>query len=129
MKKFLFAAVAALALVGCGGGGDGVINVAGNWSGTAKVTINGVESKGSGIWAIAQSGNKLTGVSKGDNGSASTLEATIDGNIISGNAYPSNPDNCPSKYVMTVNGNTMTGTSVTYNCTVTLAGTLTLTRQ
>ncbi len=128
MLRRFFIACTAIFLIACGGGGDDV-NVAGNWIGTAKAIVNGVESTGSGTWSISQSGNKLTGVSKGDNGSASTLEATIEGNIISGNAYPSNPNNCPSKYVMTVNGNTMTGTSVTYNCTATVAATLTLTRQ
>jgi hypothetical protein len=129
MKKRLFVVVSALALVACGGGGSDSINVSGNWAGTATGTVDGVTSTGSGTWAISQSGNKITGVSKGDNGSASTLEATIDGNIISGNAYPSNPNNCPSKYVLTVTDNKMTGTSVTYNCTVTIGVTVTLTRQ
>lgn len=129
IKKILASVLVAGALAGCGGGGDDVINVAGNWIGTSTATVNGVQATGSGSLSISQSGDKLTGVSKGDNGSAGTIDGTISGNILSGNVYPSNPNNCPSKFVLTVTDNKMTGTVVTYNCTVTIAGTLTLTKQ
>ena len=129
MKKFLFAAVAALALAGCGGGGgDGAVDLTGDWRGTATITFNGVVSSGSGTWKLAQSGSQVTGVSIGDNGTSSTIDATFNGNTLTGISSPSNPNNCSSQFVLTYNNNTLTGQAVTINCTEYIAATVTLRR-
>jgi hypothetical protein len=128
MKKFLFAAVAALALVGCGGGGDGAVDLTGNWTGTATGTVNGVASSGSGTWKLAQSGSHVTGVSIGDNGTSSTIDATVNGNTVTGISSPSNPNNCSSQFVLTYSNNTLTGQAVTISCTVYASVTVTLRR-
>ena len=129
MKKFLFAAVAALALVCCGGGGGGgAVDLTGNWTGTANVTINGVPTTTSGIWKLAQSGSNVTGVSIGDTGSSATIVATVNGNTLTGIASPSNPNNCSSQFVLTYDNNTLTGKVVSIDCTVFVAATITLKR-
>lgn len=128
MKKFLIAVVAALALVGCGGGGGGDVDLTGNWTGTANVTINGVPTTTSGIWKLAQSGSNVTGVSIGDTGSSATIDATVNGNTVTGISSPSNPNNCSSQFVLTYDNNTLTGQVVSINCTVFVAATITLKR-
>ena len=116
MFRRLFVIGAVSVLAACGGGGGDDVNLSGLWTGTSTGTINGVAATGSGRWTLAQSGSRVTGVSIGDNGLSSTIEATFDGRTLTGISTPSNPNNCSGQFVLTYSNNTLTGQSVTINC-------------
>ena len=128
MFKRVFIASIASILVACGGGGDGSVDVTGNWTGTSSGVLNGEKVTGSGTWRVSQTGSAFTGVSIGDNGTTATIEGTVNGNTVTGKSYPSNPNNCSNQFVLNYSNNTLTGQAVTVSCSVYFAADIVLRR-
>lgn len=117
---------------GCGGStSPSPVSVSGTWTGSvasnrvgagvATVTLNQSGSSLTGTWAAA-----FPDPSNNDSGS---LSGTVSGSGISATLTSSVPGACPYSFTATVNGNQMSGTYATFNCTVAAGGNINLTRQ
>jgi hypothetical protein len=119
-------------LTACGGGSGGgtpAFSYSGEWSGTISDSLAG---SGTVTLTIVQSGSNVAG----------TWQATFAGGSNSGNLVgivdstqaifelnPSDPTACPYDVVATRSGSTMTGTYAAFNCTISISGTLSVTKQ
>jgi hypothetical protein len=131
---FLLTLVACGASAACSGlrspFGPSTPSVSGTWSGT--ITSNQVAGSGPARVTISQTDNNLSGSWSvtGPNGPDSgSLTGSVDGSAVSMTLSPSVPTSCPYTATATVSGNSMTGTYAAFNCTLPVAGGITLTKQ
>ena len=104
--------------------------LSGLWTGTLQSSTSGPAT---GLVTITQIGSSLTGTWSID---ATSLAGASDGSLfgmvtgqdVSIALTPSDPLTCSFGVTATVTGNTITGTYVTFNCTVALSGNISLTR-
>ena len=81
---------------------------------------------------VAQNGSSLTGtwsISAAVQTNSGSLSGSVTGSSLSITLTPSVPTSCPYQLTATVTGNTITGTYASFNCTVAVSGSLTVTRQ
>ena len=126
MLRRFFIACTAIFLIACGGGGDDV-NLSGNWSGSATALTGGSGTVNVTV-SLSQNGSNLVGTFSSTSGNSGQLTGTVSGNSVSIDAKPSNPNNCPAKWVLQYTDNTLTGTTALYNCTVSVSSNITLKR-
>lgn len=117
MKKLLLASLTAFVLAGCGGGGDGGVDLTGRWTGTATATTGGTGTVNV-VLTLSQNGSNVNGTFSSTSGNAGSIVGTVSGSSFSGDLLPSVPTNCPAKVVFIYNNNQLSGTTATYNCTV-----------
>lgn len=127
IKKIVASVLMAVALVACGGGGGDDANLSGNWSGSATA-LTGVSGTVNVTASLSQNGSTVTGTWSSTSGNSGQLNGTVSGNSISIDAKPSNPNNCPAKWVLQYADNTLTGTTALYNCTISVSSNITLKR-
>jgi hypothetical protein len=129
---FLLTLVACVAAA-CGGSssatGPSASSIAGTWSGS--ITSNMAPGSGGAQVSISQTGDSLSGT-WGVNGPTSpdsgSLTGTFNGSAVSMTLSPSVPTSCPYRVTATVSGNSMVGTYAAFNCTLPVAGGITLTK-
>ena len=136
MRSLLLVAV--LLVVGCGNDSPTAptpppFTFTGTWAGSVTWNVEGL-GPGMATVTITQTGTALSGTwattySDATRNSGGAFEGTATGMALSGRIFPGDPNLCPSTVNGTVRGDVMTGTHATYDCSVTAAGTLTLTRQ
>lgn len=118
MKKLLLGILTTLNLAGCGGGGGSSVDLTGNWTGTATGVFNGQTITATARLTLAQSGDIVKGTFSSSSGNSGTVEGTVTGSTVTGNLFPSVPTNCPATFVYFYSNNTLSGQTVSYNCTV-----------
>lgn len=123
--KRLFGVILVLFLAACAS----APNYTGQWIGDVNDTLAGY---GQGNLSINHSGNELSGTwqigfASGINGGS--LQGTVNGNAVSIQLYPSNPNACPFNVTASLSGNTMVGNYASFNCTGVISGTLSMSRQ
>jgi len=111
--------------------GTGLIpfNYAGQWSGTIQDSL-----AGSGVVSatLTQSGTDIGGTWQATfagGGNGGTAVGAINGSQVILELYPSNVSACPYRVVATRSGSTLSGNYAAFNCTGTITGTLTITKQ
>jgi len=133
--RIVFAAILVLGLAACGSssnGGNGTAppSYAGKWSGEVNDTLAG---SGAISANLTQSGDELGGTwqatyadSTSNSGSALGL---INGSDVILELYPSDPTSCPFRVVASRSGNTLEGTYAAFDCTISVSGEVTLTKD
>ena len=119
-------------LAACGGSGSGptAFGYSGTWSGTLNDSIGGA---GTVTATMSQSGSELVGTwqatfaAGGSN--SGTLQGLIRTNDVLIELYPSDPTTCPFALVAQRSGSTLSGTYVAFACTVSVSGTMSITKQ
>jgi hypothetical protein len=127
----LFVSVLLLTLISCGGGDDNELHLRGTYTGTVQDSRAGT---GTIQITLAQSDSSVTGTvqttfANSQFNNSGTFTGTVSGSSVTITFSPSNPTSCPYNATLTVNGNQLTGTYATFNCTVAASGSITLTRQ
>ena len=89
--------------------------------GTATTTISQTGSSLSGTWATVYPDPTFN--------SSGSFSGTASGMSLSGTLSPSDPTDCPYTINATVSGNLMSGTYATFNCTLAVSGSISLTKQ
>lgn len=115
MKKRLFFATIALALVGCGGGSD-------------EVDLTGRWTEGHMVMTLAQNGSNVSGIYTHTDGYAGSIVGTFNGSSLVATLLPSDPKRCQVRITLLYSDNRLSGTGATHNCTGTSSGPITLTR-
>ena len=127
---FALILVGALAACGSGGGGSTAFNHSGNWLGTLNDSVGGA---GTTAATMSQSGSQIVGtwqttfLAGGTN--SGTLQGVIRTNDVLIELYPSNPSTCPFALVAQRSGSTLSGTYAAFNCSVSVSGTMSMTKQ
>lgn len=135
MNKFrlaFFALLAATVLTACGtstSGGSASYNHSGSWAGTIQDSVAGT---GNVTVSMTQSGSDLAGTwqavfASGTNGG--TAIGVVNGSQVVLELYPSSASACPFNVVATRSGDTLSGNYSAFNCTGTITGTLSITKQ
>lgn len=130
LRLALFALLAATVLTACGTSGGSVsYNYGGSWAGTIQDSVAGT---GSVTMSMTQSGTDLAGTwqavfAAGTNGG--TAVGVVNGSQVVLELYPSDVSACPYNVVATRNGDTLSGNYSAFNCTATVTGTLSVTKQ
>jgi hypothetical protein len=125
-------AVLMLTTAACGGdsGNSPSDIIAGTWNGT--ITSN-ISSPGHVTTTLTRSGSRIGGtwsMSDGDgNSNSGSVDGTLSGSSLTLTLNPSDPTTCPFNVTATINGSSMSGTYAAFQCTVSLGGSLTLTKQ
>jgi hypothetical protein len=103
----------------------------GTWNGTAQDSV-----AGAGVFTatLAETLSSLTGTWRiafpqagFDNGGS--LGGTVSGNSAQAELQPSVPKACPFNLTVNITGSTMRGTYASFNCTGTITGSISATRQ
>ena len=128
MIKRIFIAGIASILVACGGGGESEANLTGNWTGTATGVLDGVQGVRTINFALSQNGSTVNGTFNSTSGNAGTVLGSFNGTSFEGSLYPSNPNICPSNFVVFYSDNKLEGTGSTFNCTVAISYTIKIRR-
>lgn len=102
-----------------------VPNIAGHWQGQAQDNTGTYTT----TLTIIQNGQLISGSFSSTSGLSGTLSGTLNGNSADFTMGSSNTRYCSYHAVETFSGNTATGRYNTINCTVSVTGTLRLTRQ
>lgn len=119
-----------LALTACTSGtGPIAFNYGGQWSGTIQDSLagNGIVSA-----TLTQSGSDIGGTWQATfagGGNGGTAVGAINGSQVILELYPSNVSACPYRVVANRSGSTLSGNYAAFNCTGTITGTLTITKQ
>lgn len=119
-----------LALAACTSGtGPVAFNYAGQWSGTIQDSLagNGIVSA-----TLTQSGSDIGGTWQATftgGGNGGTAVGAINGSQVILELYPSNVAACPYRVVATRSGSMLSGNYAAFNCTGTITGTLTISKQ
>jgi hypothetical protein len=135
MKRLFLAivsVVAALVLVGCGGGdsGSSSLDLTGKWFASNTVTVNGVQTTGNITMTLAQTGANVKGIASTSTGLSYSITGTFDGKSFVGDFAPNDAGNCPRKFVLIASSNTLSGTGTTTSaCSTTLTTQLTFAKQ
>ena len=129
---FSLALTLAGVLAACGGGGSGptAFSYSGTWSGTLNDSIGGA---GTATITVSQSGSDLVGTWQSTFAAGGTNSGTLQGLIRTNDVlielYPSDPRTCPFALVAQRSGSTLSGTYVAFDCTVSVSGTMSITKQ
>jgi len=113
-------------LAACTSGG---FSYTGSWSGTINDSVAGA---GTITASLAQSGSTFAGTwqavfSSGTNGGS--LTGTVNGTSVIVDLEPSSTSACPYNVVASRSGSQLSGNYSAYNCTGTITGTLSITKQ
>ncbi len=131
MNFFLFTAVAALTLAGCGGGGGSGVDLTGRWTGNGASTSAGVTTPTTLVFTLAQNGSAITGnvaITAPTGTSAGSVVGTFNGTALTANFLPSDPTRCPISATLIYTDNKLKGTGSAYNCTVAVSTEITISR-
>lgn len=130
--RFVAAALVTLFLMAAcasGSGGSSAFSYSGTWSGTMVDSLLG---NGTVTMTIAQSGSNIGGTWQatfGDANNSGNLIGVVDSTQLVVELNPSNPNACPYDAVATRSGTTATGTYAAFNCSVSISGTVSVTKQ
>lgn len=113
------------------GGGSASFNYSGSWAGSIQDSVAGT---GSVTASMTQSGTDFVGTwaadfagTQYDNGGS--LYGIINNESVVIDLQPSNSMACPFDVVANRSGSTLSGNYSAYNCSVTVTGTLSITKQ
>lgn len=134
IRTLLALIVGVFVLTACSGGAGGssapVFSYGGTWKGTTLDTLAG---EGQLTASLTQSGNDLGGTWSvnypGLGITSGQVLGIINENEVILEMLPSNPDDCPLLAVTTRSGSTLKGTYSSYNCSTSLSGEITATKQ
>lgn len=125
----LFVSLAFVTVLVAGCSSSGSFSYTGNWAGNINDSVAGA---GTMTASLTQSGSTFVGTwqavfSSGSNGGS--LTGTINGSSVVVDLEPSNASACPYNVVAQRAGSQISGNYSAYNCTGTITGTLTITKQ
>ncbi|MGE3542031.1 MAG: hypothetical protein AB7N91_32025 [Candidatus Tectimicrobiota bacterium] len=131
--RWLMLLLVVVSLVGCSSDDDDedIAQVSGNYQGTIQDSIAG---PGTLRVSIIQQGNQLSGSWQSSfNNAANDNSGTLSGTAGEDDAQviftPARVTACPFQTTLDVNDSRLQGTYAAFNCTTTLTGTLSVTRQ
>lgn len=133
MKRFILATVlvfVAVGLTACSsGGGPAPFNYGGQWSGTIQDSVAG---SGTITATLTQSGSSIGGTWQatflaGVNGGSAV--GVINGSQVALELHPSDAMACPYNVVAHRTGSTLSGNYSAFNCTGTITGTVTISKN
>ncbi len=110
-------------------GGGGVINYSGSWVGSIQDSVAG---SGTVSATLTQSGTSIVGTwqavfAAGTNGGS--LSGVVNGSQVILELFPSSVTACPFRVVATGSATSMSGNYAAFNCTGSITGTISMTKQ